>query len=113
MLTGELLTCHQGSVCKHLWLVKIGEKIVARFLVYVDDVVITGPTEIVVKVLEMFKGLWDCKVSGILPRNDRPDQTWTDEVERVVKLNFLGITLGEEKPEAGPPPAPVHLNQAS
>ena len=87
------MTCHQGDVCKHLWLVKDGERIVARFLVYVDDVVVTGPTNIVVKVLEMFKELWECKISGILPREDQPDKEWTDGIERVAKLNFLGITL--------------------
>ena len=55
LTTEEWLTCHQGVVCKHLWLVKSGERIVARFLVYVDDVIVTGPTEIVVKVLELLK----------------------------------------------------------
>ena len=48
------MTLEQGKVCKHLWLVKIGERIVARLLVYVNDIIITGPTRITVKVLDNF-----------------------------------------------------------
>ena len=68
--SGEKLTLEQGKTCKHLWLVKIGDKIVARFLVYVDDVIITGPTDIVVKVMELFENHWACKASGIIPGSD-------------------------------------------
>ena len=89
--SGETLTLEQGKVCKHLWLVKIGERIVARFLVYVDDVIITGPTEIVVKVMEMIEGIWECKLSGIISGSAATEHT--DKVERVKKMNFLGMTL--------------------
>ena len=94
--SGEKLTLEQGENCKHLWLVKLGNTIVGRFLVYVDDVIITGPTEIVVKVLELFEQIWDCKVSGIIARDDKKEVQ--DHVERVDKLNFLGMTL-EKKGE--------------
>ena len=90
------MTLEQGKIGKHLWLAKTGDKIVARFLVYVDDVIITGPTEIVVKVMELFETLWACKVSGIIPgRNAAKD--CTDKIERVKKMNFLGMTLEQIK----------------
>ena len=77
------MTCHQIDACKHLWLVKKGNEIVARFMVYVDDVIVTGPTEIVVKILEMFKSLWECKISGVPPRGKCRE--WNDGMERVTK----------------------------
>ena len=94
--SGEKLTLEQGNICKHLWLVKIGDKIVARFLVYVDDVIITGPTDIVVKVMELFENLWACKVSGVMPGSNAA-KNCTDKIERVKKMNFLGMTLEKVK----------------
>ena len=93
---GQKLTLEQGKTCKHLWLVKMDDQIVGRFLVYVDDVIITGATEIVVKVTELIQNLWDCKISGIIPGCDS-DEEYTDQIERVKKLNFLGMTLEKIK----------------
>ena len=94
-LNGELLTCHQSEASKSLWLVRCKGHIVARFLVYVDDVIVTGPTEVVVRILDLFKNLWECKISGILHRGQNQD--WGDGVERVEQLNFLGITLEKQR----------------
>ena len=68
---------------KNIWLIKDKEtgEIVGRLMVYVDDVLISGPKEVVLATFQAFESQWECKISGILGETDVPS------------LNFLGMTI--------------------
>ena len=52
----------------------------ARLMVYVDDVLITGPESWTHTIMKGFQSLWECKAGGILGLG-------------VTDLNFLGMAL--------------------
>ena len=83
-------TCHPGVACSTCWTVTSEKKTVARFLVYVDDVVISGPIKWVRAVMNMVQTLWPVKVTGIMSKT--PDKG-LPETLFVNKMNFLGITI--------------------
>ena len=63
-------------------------QVVARFLVYVDDIVISGPKELVRAVIAFVISLWKCKVSGILV--PAGSEEVVEEIPMVKTLTFLG-----------------------
>ena len=67
-------------------------EIVARFLVYVDDIVISGPVIWVNAVMEMIRGLWPVKVTGLIVQEDIALDLVLEH-KTVKKLNFLGMTI--------------------
>ena len=56
-------------------------------LVYADDVMIVGPTDLIEKVFGIYTSIWDVKVTGILVA----DGTTTNHA--VSDLRFLGCSL--------------------
>ena len=85
---GRIGTCAQLNACKSAWVLKEGNVIVGRILVYVDDIIISSTQPWISAFFKAMRDLWDCKVSGILSK----DRQMKDDIY-VDKLTFLGITL--------------------
>ena len=82
-----------------IWMVvsKDGE-VVARFLVYVDDTVVSGSREWAQAVLLSVAAIWKCKINGILVPNGLDVSAdgvpvVVDSIPMVSALTFLGVTL--------------------
>ena len=91
--------CVQCESCRNLWMVvsKEGE-VVARFLVYVDDIVVSGSREWVQAVLLSVAAIWTCKINGILVPtgldvSEDGVPIVVDGIPMVSALTFLGVTL--------------------
>ena len=84
---GDEATCQPGVACSTCWTVTSNGKTVARFLVYVDDIVISGPVKWVRAVMNMVQTLWPVKVTGIMSTTSEQDTLFVN------KMNFLGITI--------------------
>ena len=84
--------CVHGESCRNLWTVisKDGQ-VLARFLVYVDDIVISGPRAWVEAVISMVTEIWKCKINGILVPAEL--ESTEETIVRVPSLTFLGVTL--------------------
>ena len=53
-------------------------------LVYVDDAMVIGPTTLIEKVFEVYKSIWDVKVTGIITADDAVTEY------AVPEIRFLG-----------------------
>ena len=63
------------------------DNVIGYMLVYVDDVMIVGPTILVEKVFDIYLTLWDVKVTGIMVADGAESQYATQE------MRFLGCSI--------------------
>ena len=87
--------CEPCENCANIWkVIDENDKVVAYFLVYVDDVMMVGPREWVRAITAAIKNLWECKDSGIL---SDPAKKLPIERDVVDSLHFLGVILEYQK----------------
>ena len=56
-------------------------------LVYVDDAMVIGTTPLIERVFEIYKSIWDVKVTGILVADDVSTENAVSEIR------FLGCSV--------------------
>ena len=64
-------------------------EIVARLLVYVDDIVVSGAQRWILAILNRVQSIGTCKISGLLARKQE-----VPGVKYVQQMTFLAITTG-------------------
>ena len=52
----------------------IKDEVIGYMLVYVDDTMVIGTTSLIERVFEIYKSIWDVKVTGILVADDVPTE---------------------------------------
>ena len=83
--------CVQCESCSNLWMVVTKDgQVVARVLVYVDDIVISGPREFVKAVIAFAVSLWKCKINGVLVPAGL-EAEGMDGIPMVAALTFFGV----------------------
>ena len=63
------------------------DEVIGFMLIYVDDAMAIGPTPLVETVFDMYKSMWDVKVTGILVADG------ATTVHTVPLIRFLGCSL--------------------
>ena len=63
------------------------DEVIGYTLVYVDDAMVIGSTSLVETVFDVYKSMWDVKVTGILGTDGVPTE------HEVSAIKFLGCTL--------------------
>ena len=80
-------TVKQCARSRGVWTVIFEGRVVAYFIVYVDDVLVRASTKWLLGVMNVFKQNWECKVVGIIVK----DSVETEYA--VPSLVFLSITI--------------------
>ena len=65
----------------------IDGEVIGHLIVYVDDVLIAAPTEVIHAVMDSFRKEWECKIVGVIPKGDVVSEYTVDS------LVFLSITI--------------------
>ena len=86
-IEGEEAELVQCSAAKGLWKIMLLKQIIGYLIVYVDDVLITGPTSVIHGVMTAFKHEWECKLVGVITKDQVESPHSTDS------LVFLSITI--------------------
>eukprot|EP00975_Prorocentrum_lima_P002817 620967-Prorocentrum_lima.AAC.1 len=89
MCIRDSMRCVQCSTFKNVWKVvsSSSKSVLGFFMVYVDDVIMDGPTSMVSKIFDAFKEPWKCQVTGIIPRDGITSE------EELYTLVFLGMVV--------------------
>ena len=89
----------QGEICKNVWKLVTNDGIIHGYMmVYVDDILLTGPDDWIRACFEAVQGQWDCKIDGIL-KESVPGGEVENDVDKIVnQITFLGMTI-EKTPD--------------
>ena len=75
----ELIQCISA---KGLWQIMFEDDVIGHLLVYVDDVLITAPTEVIHDTMDYTRKAWGggCKIVGVIPKDDAVSEYKVDSL---------------------------------